>query len=65
MNKIANSTLIRANQNVANNGKKVVIGPNDAPAVAEVLVHQSDNEIQTIEVKCKCGETIILECEYQ
>jgi hypothetical protein len=61
----ASQALIRASQQVSKPDKKVVIGPGGSTPKHEIKVHKSNDLIQSIEIKCKCGETIIVDCQYE
>ncbi len=69
MNQNGNATapvsLIRANRLAAKSDATVVVGPKQNCSLPEVNLHGESGGKQTIEIKCKCGETIFLECSYE
>ncbi len=44
--------------------KRKKIGPECQSSEPEVEVQRSGDAIQSITVRCPCGETIVIQCEY-
>lgn len=45
--------------------KKVVIGPRKDCPTPEIQLIKNGDIIESIEVTCRCGETIRIECQYE
>ncbi len=57
-------SLIRASQQTRKPGTRVVIGPESPRDDHQIKVHQSNGIVESIEVRCKCGEIIKIHCQY-
>ncbi len=59
------SSVIRRSQVVnATERARVVVGPIE-PAPQSVTVHREGEIVKAIEVQCRCGEHILIQCEYE
>jgi hypothetical protein len=43
---------------------KTMIGPKPEAPKHEIKVNRNDQGVESIEVVCKCGERIVIRCEY-
>ena len=43
---------------------KITIGPKSMQPQANVRVNRSGERVESIEVQCGCGETILIQCDY-
>jgi hypothetical protein len=43
---------------------KIKIGPDTKRATADIKLNKDGDTITSFEVKCGCGEVIVIECEY-
>ncbi len=57
--------LIRANPQNGHSELKAVIGPKPDQTAPQVTCHRTEDVIQSIEIRCACGEVIVLDCKYQ
>ena len=43
---------------------KITIGPKSDQTQASVRVNRNGKRVESIEVQCGCGETILIQCDY-
>lgn len=43
---------------------RITIGPKSNQPQANVRVNRNGDRVESIEVQCGCGETILIQCEY-
>jgi hypothetical protein len=57
--------LLRPSPSVVNNTVKVTIGPRENLEGHRIQLNRTGDRIESIEVTCRCGETILVRCEYE
>ena len=57
--------LLRSRQSDNRGSVKVTVGPQPQPENHEIQVVRSGDQIETIEVTCRCGEKIVIRCQYE
>lgn len=57
--------LLRPSQSVINNTVKVTIGPRQNLDAHHIQLNRLGDRIESIEVTCRCGESIVIRCEYE
>ena len=51
---------------VVSSRPSVTIGPRSKPdTAAKIKLNKNGDIIESIELKCVCGETIVIQCEYE
>ena len=55
--------VLRSSNASLKQGSRVTIGPKPKPN-EEIVVNRNEQGIESIEVVCKCGERIVIRCEY-
>lgn len=45
-------------------GAKIKIGPKPESPQHEISVNRNEQGVESIEVVCRCGERIVIRCEY-
>jgi hypothetical protein len=46
------------------NRSKVTIGPKTGGCTPEVKLNKNGDTVESIEITCRCGETIRIDCDY-
>ena len=65
-NPISSPNLIHHQHIVASTKRtKVAIGPKTKPESPQIKLIKNGETIESIEVQCVCGETIVIQCEYE
>lgn len=60
---VIRSRVLRSTNATLKQGARVTIGPKPKPQ-DEIVVNRNEQGIESIEVVCKCGERIVIRCEY-
>lgn len=55
---------ILAGDNVKIENTPVVVGKNNSIAAPQVALVREGNHVTAIEIRCGCGEVIVLDCDY-
>ena len=57
--------LLRPSQSVSRDSVKVTVGPQPQPENHEIVLNRTGDQIESIEVTCRCGEKIVIRCQYE
>ncbi len=58
------SNLIQHEHVVSTSTPKIMIGPHTKRATADIKLNKEGETVTSFEVRCSCGEVIVIECEY-
>ena len=61
---VVRNRVLRSSAATMKPGAKIKIGPEPESAQPKIKINRNDQGVESIEVVCKCGERIVIRCEY-